>query len=213
MKCLFGLPYYIYRIDPRSYDNDKIYKDILHNYSVDPQRNNWDNKSYMDSKLHHSNSDRENSKFKEINYTKLLRQYGMLFNNFMKELELVKQVNAEWTITNYTAMKSGQYMRKHNHVGDSDFTCVHYFKYNPEKHPSTTFYNPVSTASVIRYLRPVHYNNLNIKNPNHSWRLPYFQLDAKENEIHIMPSEVEHEVPPFESDELRITIVVNFAIK
>ena len=62
-------------------------------------------------------------------------------------------------------------------------------------------------------MRPSHYNRLNIKNPEHSYRLPFFQLEAQEDEIHIMPSEVEHEVPPFESDELRVTIVVNLSIK
>ena len=166
MKYLFGFPYYVYTIDPKSYDKEQISKDILNNYYINPVRNKWDNNA-----------------------------------------------DAYFTITNYTAMKTGQYMRKHNHIGDCDFTCVHYFKFNPKEHPSTTFYNPNNGATSIRYLRPNHYNKLDITNPEHSYRLPYFQLPAKEDEIHIMPSEVEHEVPPFNSDELRVTIVVNLSIK
>lgn len=212
MNYLFGYPYWIYKIDPKSYDKEQISKDILNNYYINPVRNNWDNKSYMDSKLHHSNSDRGNPHFKEINYSKLMRQYQMLFGSFLKELDL-PNAQADFTITNYTAMKMGQYMRKHNHIGDCDFTCVHYFSFNPKEHPSTTFYNPNNGATSIRYLRPNHYNKLNITKPEHSFRLPYFQLPAKEDEIHIMPSEVEHEVPPFNSDELRVTIVVNLSIK
>ena len=216
MKYVFGYPYWIYKIDPKSYDKQKIDADILNNYYINPTRNNWDNKSYMDSKLHHSNSDRGNPHFKEIDYTKLMRQYQMVFSQFIKELN-IGEPEAQIDITNYTAMKTGQYMRKHNHIGDKDtgcdFTCVHYFRYNPKEHPSTTFYNPSGTSNVIRYMRPSHYNRLNIKNPEHSYRLPFFQLEAQEDEIHIMPSEVEHEVPPFESDELRVTIVVNLSIK
>ena len=149
MKYLFGFPYYIYTIDPKSYDKEQISTDILRNYHVNPNRNNWDNKSYMDSKLHHSNSDRGNPHFKEINYTKLIRQYQMLFGSFLKELDL-PNAEADFTITNYTAMRTGQYMRKHNHIGDCDFTCVHYFSFNPKEHPSTTFYNPNNGATSIR---------------------------------------------------------------
>ena len=69
MKYVFGYPYWIYKIDPKSYDKEQISKDILNNYYINPVRNNWDNKSYMDSKLHHSNSDRGNPHFKEINYS------------------------------------------------------------------------------------------------------------------------------------------------
>ena len=212
MKYLFGFPYWVYKIDPKSYDKQKIDADIINNYYINPVRNKWDNKSYMKSELHHSNSDVNNPHYREIDYTKLMRQYQMLFGTFIKELD-IGDADASFDITNYTAMKRGQYMRKHNHIGDCDFTCVHYFRYNPEEHPSTTFYNPNYGSTSIRYLRPDHYNKLNITKPEHSFRLPYFQLPAVEDEIHIMPSEVEHEVPPFVSDELRVTIVVNLRIK
>ena len=88
MKYLFGFPYYVYTIDPKSYDKEQISKDILNNYYINPIRNKWDNKSYMDSKLHHSNSDRGNPHFKEINYSKLTRQYQMLFGSFLNDLDL-----------------------------------------------------------------------------------------------------------------------------
>ena len=212
MKYIFGFPYYIYKIDPKSYDKDKIDADILNNYYINPVRNKWDDKSYMDAKLLHRKSDRGNPHCRESNYTKLMRQYKMLFTSFLNDLDM-PDAQADFTITNYTAMKRGQYMRKHNHIGDCDFTCVHYFRYNPDAHPSPPFYNPNNGANSIRYLRPNHYNKLNITKPEHSFRLPYFQLPAVEDEVHIMPSEVEHEVPPFVSDELRVTIVVNLSIK
>ena len=207
MKYLFGIPYYKYNIKtPKS-----ILDEIESNYKISSKRNNWDNKSYLQSETHHSNRDRTNPKFKDINYNPITQSYIKVFNTFMKELNITCEY--KWTIANYTAMKSQQYMRAHDHMGDSDFTCIHYSKFNPKKHSTTTFYNSHQWVNSIKYVRPDYYNKIDIKDERTSYQLPYFQIPTKQDDLIITPSCVTHEVPPFESDELRVTIVTNLSIK
>jgi len=207
MKYLFGIPYYKYNVKtPKS-----ILDEIESNYKISSKRNNWDNKSYLHSETHHSNRDRTNLKFKDINYNPITQSYVEVFNKFMKELNVTCEY--KWTIANYTAMKSQQYMRAHDHLGDSDFTCIHYSKFNPKKHSTTTFYNSHHWANSIKYVRPDYYSKIDIKDERTSYQLPYFQIPTKQDDLIITPSCVVHEVPPFESDELRVTIVINLSIK
>ena len=84
MKYLFGVPYYKYNLKV----SQSILDDIQHNYKIDSSRNSWDNKSYLHSKTHHSNRDRGNPKFKEVNYTPIMSEYKKVFDTFMKELDL-----------------------------------------------------------------------------------------------------------------------------
>ena len=44
MNYLFGFPVGIYKINPNNYDKEKIVSDIIDNYKIDANRNNW-NKS------------------------------------------------------------------------------------------------------------------------------------------------------------------------
>ena len=207
MKYLFGIPYYKYNIKtPKS-----ILDEIESNYKISSKRNNWDNKSYLHSETHHSNRDRTNPKFKDINYNPITQSYIKVFNTFMKELNITCEY--KWTIANYTAMKSQQYMRAHDHMGDSDFTCIHYVKFNSKKHQSTVFHNANHWADDFQYLRPELYSKLDPGNEKHSYLLKYYQIPTKQDDLIITPSCVTHEVPPFESDELRVTIVTNLSIK
>ena len=210
---MFNVPYWKYSVDPKSYDKDIILADIEHNYSLDNNRNKWDGKNYLNSNLHHSNRDIDNPKFKKINYKSLIPVYHNLFDRFCKTLELTSTFKYTFQITNYTAMKSGQYMRPHNHIGDSDFTCIHYVKFNSEKHQSTVFHNAHHWADDFQYLRPTLYKKLDSNNEKHSYLLKYYKLPTDENDFVITPSSLIHEVPPFKSDELRVTIVVNLQIK
>ena len=110
-------------------------------------------------------------------------------------------------------MTSGQYMRAHNHIGDSDFTCIHYLQFNPEKHQSTLFHNSHHWADDYQYLRPDFFKKLDIRNDKHSYLLKYWQIPTKQDDFIITPSSIIHEVPTFTSDELRVTLVVNLQIK
>ena len=104
-------------------------------------------------------------------------------------------------------------MRPHNHIGDSDFTCIHYVKFNPKKHQPTVFHNANHWADDYQYLRPTLYKKLNFENEKHSYLLKYYKLPTKEDDFVITPSALIHKVPPLKSDELRVTLVVNLQIK
>lgn len=210
---MFNIPHWKYNVDPKSYDRDTILRDIEHNYSLDSDRNKWDGNNYLNSKLHHSNKDINNPKFKKINYKSLVPVYHKIFDGFCKTLELTSTFSYAFDITNYTAMKSGQYMRPHNHIGDSDFTCIHYLKFNPKKHQSTVFHNANHWADDYQYLRPTLYKKLDINNEKHSYLLKYYKLPTEQDTFVITPSSLIHEVPPFKSDELRVTLVINLQIK
>lgn len=210
---MFNIPHWKYNVDPKSYDRDIILKEIEHNYNIDNHRNEWDGNNPLQSDLHHSNKDPDNPKFKKINYKSIIPVYHKLFDNFCKTLKLKSSFTYTFQITNYTAMKSGQYMRPHNHVGDSDFTCIHYIKYNKDKHQSTLFHNANHWADDYQYLRPIFYSKLDPLNEEHSYLNKYWKLPTEENDFIITPSALVHEVPPFKSDELRVTLVINLQIK
>ena len=80
-------------------------------------------------------------------------------------------------------MTTGQYMRPHNHIGDSDFTCIHYVKFNSKKHQSTVFHNANHWADDYQYLRPTLYKKLNFENEKHSYLLKYYKLPTKEDDF------------------------------
>ena len=52
-KPLFGIPFYVWKINPKEYDKDKILNTIKENYKLDPNRNEWSRQS----NLHHANKD------------------------------------------------------------------------------------------------------------------------------------------------------------
>ena len=213
MTQIFGIPYWKYKIDPKSFSTDRL-KDIEHNYSISKNRNKWDKDSYVNSNLHHSNNDRGNSKFKEIEYKTIVPIYNNIFARFVNDLELTGgKFTWSYQISNYTAMTEGQYMRSHNHIGDSDFTCIHYLKYNKNKHQATVFHNSHTWGRDYQYLRPTFYKKLDIRNEKHSYLLQYFQIPTEQGDFIITPSSVVHEVPTFKSDELRVTLVINLSIK
>ncbi len=65
---IFGLPIYIIKVDPNSYDKQSLLKTIESNYSKDSYRNKFDDD---ESNLHHSYSDELNPKFEKVDYDKV----------------------------------------------------------------------------------------------------------------------------------------------
>ena len=59
MNYLFGFPVGIYKINPSNYNKEKIVSDIIDNYKINANRNNW-NKS---SNIHQEFDDRNNDNF------------------------------------------------------------------------------------------------------------------------------------------------------
>ena len=83
---LFSCPIYKIRIDPNSYDKEKILKDIKYNKSLKNKRNDTE-VNFKNCDIHHSYNDFDNVNFRFINYKKLIAVYQKIFEDFWKEWE------------------------------------------------------------------------------------------------------------------------------
>lgn len=206
-KPLFGIPFYVWKIDPKEYDKDKILNTIKENYKLDPNRNKWS----KTSNLHHANKDFANKDFKQINYTKVGRLYGEIIKNFFSQLDFVKPIDYTWQIVNYTAQKKNQFMNEHDHLPDCSFSGVHFLKINKSNSP-LKFTNPASIASYVRFIIPDYYV-FNRDNLDHSYLNSKQEFLPEEDTVCIFPSSLKHEVPIQQSNDLRVTIAFNITIK
>jgi hypothetical protein len=101
---------------------------------------------------------------------------------------------------------------QHNHIG-ADFSAVHYFGFNPEIHTGTTFINPrLNEAKYYKGLSELVTNNLQETNPEHSLYQEVFTPQVNEGDFIIFPSHLDHVIHRNNSDQLRITIAMNFKI-
>ena len=102
---LFACPIYKIRIDPNSYDKEKILNDINYNKSLKNTRNETHQNIGGACDTHHSYGEEENVNFRTINYEKLIEVYsGTLHDFFDKELHTVEKFNWKFAVVNYSAI-------------------------------------------------------------------------------------------------------------
>jgi hypothetical protein len=210
LKQIFGFPFYIKNISNHFYNKKNIIEDIEFNYKKDKNRNNLDSK---ESDLHHSFGDFENANFKKINFNEIIPIYESIFKDFFSLLPLKKPIKFKFKIVNYTCMTSNQFMKNHYHP-DTDFTAIHYLKFNKNIHKPTLFENSHVFSEYLSFLRPNLQNLLNMNNIVNSLFSKNFYLDIEEDDICITPGLMFHSVPKqIETNETRITIVSNINIE
>jgi hypothetical protein len=207
---LFSCPIYKIRIDPNSYDKEKILKDIKYNKSLKNTRNSLQ-ENFGNCDIHHSYKDHNNENFRTINYEKLLVVYQKFFKFFFdKVLFTTKQFNWNFEIVNYSAITEGQYFPIHNHI-ESAFAMVHYLNFKDD-HKLTRFYNPATFAQYMRNIRPELYNVVSDTIDN-SYMYEFFDMPVEEDDILIFPATLNHEIPAQgPAKEIRITISSNLEI-
>jgi hypothetical protein len=213
IKQIFGFPVYTDNIKASLFDKKKIIKDIEYNYKKNKYRNKYeDPEGLFGSNLHHSYNDLENPNFKKINYSKLIPIYTKTIINFLNNFKFKRTINFKFTIVNYTCMTSSQYMKSHYHP-ESDFTAVHYIKYDNTVHKPTLFENS-DFSKFTKSLRPNLINLLDPSDINHSWYYENYFLNIKEDDICITPSFLFHSVPiQPKTDISRMTIVLNISLE
>jgi hypothetical protein len=210
LQQLFSLPVYIKNINSYSYNRKKIIKDIEFNYNKDKNRNNWNT---LKSDLHHVYGDFKNPNFKKINFNQLIPIYSTIFEKFFSSLPLKKNIKFKFDIVNYTCMTSNQFMQSHYHP-ETDFTAVHYIKFNKKIHKPTFFENSHVFSNYVNVLRPNLENVLDVNNPINSWVSKDFWLNIEEEDICITPGVCFHYVPMQpKTNESRITIVSNITVE
>ena len=205
---LFGFPVRTIRIDPDSYDKDKIVSDIKKNYEIDNNRNEWGT-----SNLHHTYGDWDNEKFIDINYNKLKLVYQKTFDNFFdNNFKHSQSFSFQWNIVNYTAIKTGQHMQSHTHPS-YDFSCTHYINFNPEKHSSIRFVNSSPMGLYGKEIMESQFNIVDNTDISNSYLQGLWNWPVNEDYMVIFPATLQHEVPKQEeTDELRICIVTNIKL-
>jgi hypothetical protein len=208
MIPLFGFPIHITNINEKLFEKNQIISDIEYNYGLNKNRNLWD----TDSNLHHSYNDENNNSYKKINYNSLIPLYNNEIKKYIDNFKFKEKVTYKFNVVNYTCTTKSQYMKSHYH-NDSDFTAVHYLKYNQGYHKPTFFENTNSYVDFLPYLRPNLKNLLDPTDLKNSWILKNYYFNVKENDIVISPAFLFHNVPAQnETDETRITVVLNITI-
>jgi hypothetical protein len=213
-NILFGMPIYTVHIDPKTYNKNYILNIIKKNYNLSPVRNNWD----THSNLHHAyikDNENEKIKFDDVDYEKsgLLSVYNKVFSEFFNTtLKTINKFNYEYNIVNYTATKNNQFMEKHNHLPNDDFSVVHFLQFD-KTHKSTIIYNHNDFATYVKYIRKDLFQLLDAKNDENSYMFEHWELNAKEDDLIIFPSVLNHKIINSNSDKLRVTIVSNLKIK
>lgn len=96
----------------------------------------------------------------------------------------------------YNAYKNRQFqhMHKHSNSYNNVFSGVYYIKFNNNKHTPTRFYHPGFEIDFEKVITN-----------------PYFVYtpDVNENDLIIFPSDIGHDVPIQDTNELRITVSFN----
>jgi len=210
MKYMFGIPYYCSTIDPTAYNKSEILADITNNYNKNSFRNKWD----TISDLHHSYEDKDNPDFKVIDYQKLLPLYTQHITDFLNEYSAT-EITFRYDVENYTCTTKGQFMQEHDHPF-SDFTAVHYLKYNKNIHTPTTYTNPIVWNYYNQRLvsNTMHQISTGEKSNflNHSWCWSNVNLNVEEDNFVITPALLRHQVQRQQTDELRVAIVLNIHV-
>ena len=207
---LFSYPIYRTRIDPKSYDKEKIIEDILYNKKL----NNIRNANPADQcHIHHSYLDFDNENFRDINYDKLIAVYRNTFEEFFtKELVTTKPFKFEFTIINYTAITEGQSLCVHDHL-PWDFSTAHYLNLKKD-HVYTRFDNPASSAPYLIHIQSNLYDIIDPNKTENSYMFENNSPIAEEDDMVIFPSSLNHEVVlQGPTTEPRITISTNIRIK
>ena len=207
----FSCPIYKIRIDPNSYDKEKILNDIKYNKSLKNTRDSDNN--FKGINIHHSYQDFENPNFRTINYKKLITAYQKIFNKFFdKEIYTTKPFKYVFEIVNYLAATEGQNLTFHNHAPTDDFAAVHYLNFK-DYHAPTLFHNPATFAPFLKYMRPVLADVLDTTHEDNQYICEYFGRKVEEDDMIIFPSALNHEIKPQgPTKEPRITIATNLKV-
>lgn len=219
---LFASPIYKIKIDPNSYDKEKIINDIKYNKNLSGSRCDEHQTLGGGHDIHHSYQDFDNENFKNINYKKLETVYVEVFDKFFSEEiyttdpspdKKKKSFDYQFMIVNYSCMTEGQSMPVHAHIS-SDFSTIHYLNFDKKEHVPTCFYNPSCYTEFLQNLQP-DLTKILSNNQENSYLWHFYHMPVEEDDMLIFPGPLKHEVfrqPPTKTKEPRIMISSNISI-
>lgn len=209
---MFPSQLYKTRIDPEDYDKSAIIEKAMINYSLEPNKNIWDN----DSELHHYYG----QMFEAPDEIKTLEKcYAKVIDEYVKSIKTNhNELKYRWKMVNFAV--NTKYMAAHDHYYQSKgwqsaFSTCHYISYNWKDHSPTKFLNPLIYGQYGYNTRGISVG-LDRSNIDNSTYFPDYTPDVKEDDIIIFPSWLKHEVVngmKRETDKPRILGVANIDIK
>jgi len=200
-KINFFSPFYlkINLIDDFKLIRDEILSDISYNYNLKNSNCTWWGVNTDEKK---PATDLEG--LKKINYDKIIPIYEKCLNDYNKEnLNIKHEVKIDdiW----YVAYDKGKEASIHQHANggnNENFSCIHFFKFDPKLHNSVTFCN--NRRVINRY-----YTKKDAKFKDIDYFNEEFTPDVVQDDLIVFTSETYHRVKKNESEELRITICFN----
>ena len=211
---LFALPIFKVRIDPNSYDKEKIVKDIKYNKSLKREACTYVTQFGTDNKKDSFEKKYDDVTFRPINFDKLKVEYSKVFDKFFNENIFTKKpFRWELDIRSYSAILEGLRIGSHNHLTEDSFSTCHYVNFKKE-HVFTRFNNPAFYSSLAKFVQVSTINVLDFSSPDNSYLLEDFTMPSQEDDMIIFPSILNHEVPEQSpTKEPRITISTNVKLK
>ena len=178
---------------------DEILNDIIYNYNLKNNNCTWWGVNTDENK---TTTDLEG--LKKINYEKIIPIYEKNLNDYNKKnlsIDYKVKIDEIW----YIAYDKGKEATIHQHANgahDKNFSCIHFFKFDPKLHNSVTFCN--NRRVLNRY-----YTKKNAKYKNIDYLEEEYTPEVIQDDLIVFPSETYHRVKKNETDELRITICFN----
>jgi|TARA_R100001460_G_scaffold4116_1_gene11909 hypothetical protein len=207
-KIIFGFPIMSTKINKNSYDKKNIVSTIETNFKINNKRNNWDKESL----LHHSANDRNNLKYKKINFKSILPVYKETILSMLKKLNTICNYSFEFDISNYTCLSNNNFMKPHIHA-DCHFTAVHYLQFDKKNHKGTRFINTLPFTDYIKEIAPGLYNVLSLNDNKNSWLCESWIDNVEEDDFYFYPAYLKHTIDPqVAKNKNRITIVLNIKL-
>ena len=207
IKSLFNFPYYHNKIPGYLYNKNELIHNMISNYKKECSRNNWNRHCDM----HHEFNDSNNENFIKINYEQLIPIYNRVVGEFVDQISYKQRIKWDYEIINYTVTSGSQNMWPHHHI-PSTFSAVHYIKFNKKKHQSSIFFNPSNYRTIFDFHYSDFMQSLCENDDNNMWAFPIRTIDVEEDDIIITPAIVEHAIGKSDSDEERISIILNINI-
>ncbi len=208
-NLLFGFPVYRTKINSDEYNKQNIVETILENFNKKKERNAWSIDSWG-TKIHQSLHDDDNINFKTPDYSSVSTAYIKPLQDFLKNLNFNKDIKFNLKVINYTISNFQSIMEPHLH-GNSEFSMIHYVKFDPKEHAPTTFLNPYNFYGYNVRMEFLS-NKMNLNNLRNSWNQEEWAFDTEEDDLIIFPAVLKHMVKNKDSNKMRISVAANVEI-
>lgn len=200
---IFSPFFYQFKLKEHSIIKDAYLNSMLDNYNSFPHNSHdWDVHTSYKLRDHLPN---------QLDWWTSIQYYKNYINQFIEDYF---RMPLDWRILEdpwYTIYGNKQKADWHDHM-PADFSAVHFIKYDSSIHSEFIFTNPdIPSAKFQAAYKPHIVNNLGDCDKQSYFKEQY-RPEISEGDFIIFPSQMMHLVNANMTDDLRITIAMNFNI-